>query len=165
MLGEGSTMIVIVLVVDEQVPADVIDHCNMLVPSVRPVTVVLAEVELVTTPPPVKTDHVPVPVVGVFAARVAFGLEIQTVWLDPALAMLGAGSTVIVIVLVVDEQVPELVILHSKTFVPKLKFVTVEFGASELLKMPVPDITDQVPTPVVGVFAAKAAVGELIQTV
>ena len=72
-------MIVIVLVVDEQVPADVIVHSKMFAPSVRPVTVVLAEVELVTTPPPVKTDQVPTPVVGVLAARVAFGLEIQTV--------------------------------------------------------------------------------------
>jgi len=30
---------------------------------------------------------------------------------------------------------------------------------------PVPDITDHVPTPVVGVLAANVAVGELIQTV
>ena len=158
-------MIVIVLVVDEQVPADVIVHSKIFVPSVRPVTVVLAEVELVTTPPPVKTDQVPVPVVGVFAARVAFGLEIQTVWLLPALAMLGAGSTVIVIVLVVDEQVPADVIVHSKMLLPKLKFVTVLFAASELVITPVPVITDQVPTPVVGVLAVKVAFGELIQTV
>ncbi len=70
---------VIVLVVLEQVPADVIDHCNMFVPSVNPVTVVFALVEEVTTPPPVNTDQVPVPVVGVLAAKVAVGLEIQTV--------------------------------------------------------------------------------------
>ena len=72
-------MIVIVLDVDEQVPADVIDHCKTFVPSVNPVTVVLALVEFVTTPPPVNTDQVPTPVVGVLAANVALGLEIQTV--------------------------------------------------------------------------------------
>ncbi len=78
-LVAGSTTIVIVLDVDEHVPADVIVHCNTFVPSVNPVTVVLGLVEFVITPPPVNTDHVPVPVVGVFAAKVAFGLDIQTV--------------------------------------------------------------------------------------
>ncbi len=72
-------MIVIVLVVLEQVPADVIDHCKMFVPSDNPVTVVFALVEDVTTPPPVNTLQVPVPVVGVLAANVALGELIQTV--------------------------------------------------------------------------------------
>ena len=70
-----------------------------------------------------------------------------------------------VIVLLVLEQVPALVMLHCKTFVPKLKFVTVLFAARELVIIPVPDITDHVPTPVVGVLAASVAVGELIHTV
>ena len=70
---------VIVDVVLEQVPAEVILHCKTFVPSVSPVTVVLALVELVTTPPPVNTLHVPVPVVGVFAPSVAELVVIQTV--------------------------------------------------------------------------------------
>ena len=48
-------------------------------PSVKPVTVVDGLVELVITAEPLITDQVPAPVVGVFAAKVAFGLEIQTV--------------------------------------------------------------------------------------
>jgi len=79
MLVAGSTVIVIVLVVLEQVPAEVILHCKTFVPSVNPVTVVFALVEEVTTPPPVNTDQVPVPVVGVLAANVAVGELIQTV--------------------------------------------------------------------------------------
>jgi len=165
MLVAGSTIIVIVLVVDEQVPADVMLHCKTFVPSVRPVTVELGLVEEVITPPPVNTLQVPIPVVGVLAASVAFGELIQTVWFDPALAMLVAGSTIIVIVDVVLEQVPALVIVHSNILVPKLKFVTVEFGASELVIIPVPLMTDHVPVPVVGVLAASVAFGELIQTV
>ena len=161
----GSTVIVIVLVVLEQVPALVIDHCNMFDPNVNPVTVVLALVDDVITPPPVSTLHVPVPVVGVFAANVAVGELIQSVWLLPAFAILLAGSSVMVIVDVVDEQVPALVIDHCKMFVPKERFVTVLFGANEFDKIPVPLITDHVPVPVVGVFAASVALGELIQTV
>ena len=99
------------------------------------------------------------------AASVALGELIQTVWFVPALAILVAGSTMMVIVLDVLEQVPALVMLHCKTFVPKLKLVTVEFAASELVMIPVPVITDQVPVPVVGVLAASVALGELIQTV
>ncbi len=79
--------------------------------------------------------------------------------------MLVAGSTIIVIVEEVLEQVPALVIVHSKTLVPKERFVTVLFAANELVKIPVPAITDQVPVPVVGVLAASVAFGELIQIV
>ncbi|MBL8157890.1 MAG: hypothetical protein JNM70_27395, partial [Anaerolineae bacterium] len=135
---------VIVLVVLEQVPADMIDHCKMLVPNVNPVTVVFALVEEVTTPPPGNTDQVPVPVVGVLAAKVAVGELIQTVWLEPALAILVAGSTWIVIVLVVLEQVPADVIVHCKTFVPNVNPVTVVFALVEEVTTPPPVNTDQV---------------------
>ena len=84
----------------------------MLVPSVKPVTVVDGLAGVVNVPPPLITLQVPVPVVGVFAAKVAFGLEIQTVWFGPAVAILVAGSTMIVIVEVVLEQVPADVMLH-----------------------------------------------------
>ena len=109
-------------------PADVIVHSKILVPKLKFVTVLFAASEFVRIPVPLITDQVPVPVVGVLAANVAFGEEIQTVWFGPALAMLVAGSTVIVIVELVLEQVPALVIVHSKILVPKLKFVTVQIG-------------------------------------
>jgi len=165
MLVAGSTMMVIVDAVLEQVPADVMLHCKTLVPSVRPVTVVLGLVEEVITPPPVNTDQVPVPVVGVLAASVAFGELIQTVWFDPALAILVAGSTIIVIVLAVLEQVPADVMLHCNTFVPSVRPVTVVLGLVEEVITPPPVNTLQVPVPVVGVLAASVAFGELIQTV
>ena len=81
------------------------------------------------------------------------------------MAILVAGSTTIVIVLDVDEQVPALVIVHSKILVPKLKLVTVLLAARELVTTPVPLITDHVPVPVVGVLAASVAVGLVIHTV
>ncbi len=165
MLLAGSTIIVIVELVLEQVPADVIDHSKMFEPSVNPVTVELGLVDVVITPPPVNTLQVPVPVVGVLAAKVAFGLEIQTVWLLPALAMLLAGSTIIVIVLAVDEQVPADVIDHSKMFEPSVKPVTVELGLVDVVITPPPVNTLHVPVPVVGVLAASVAFGLEIQTV
>ena len=161
----GSTIIVIDDTVLEQVPADVMLHCRTFVPNDKFVTVEFGLVELVITAEPLITDQVPVPVVGVFAAKVAFGLEIQTVWFGPAVAILVAGSTMIVIVDVVLEQVPTLVILHLKTFVPRPTPVTVVFGFVELVITAEPLITDHVPAPVVGVFAAKVAFGLEIQTV
>ena len=71
-------MIVIVEALLAQTPLP-ISHCKTCVPSVKPVTVVLFKFALVIVAVPDNTDHVPVPVVGVFAASVAFGLEIQTV--------------------------------------------------------------------------------------
>ncbi len=79
MLLAGSTIIVIVEEVLEQVPALVIVHSKIFVPSVKPVTVELGLVDVVITPPPVNTLQVPVPVVGVLAAKVAFGELIHTV--------------------------------------------------------------------------------------
>ena len=70
-----------------------------------------------------------------------------------------------VIVDVVDEQVPADVIDHSKTFIPNPKLVTVELAATLFVIVPDPDITDQVPIPVVGVLPASVAELVVIQTV
>ena len=70
-----------------------------------------------------------------------------------------------VIVELVLEQVPTLVMLHSKTFMPNPKLVTVLFAARELVIVPDPDITLHVPTPVVGVFPASVAELVVIHTV
>ncbi len=79
--------------------------------------------------------------------------------------MLVEGSTWIVIVELVDEQVFTLAIFQRKTFSPKLKFVTVLFGEVVLVTIPLPLITLQLPAPKVGALAAKVATGELIQIV
>ena len=146
---------VIVLDVDEQVPAEVMFHCNTFVPRPKPLTVVVAELELVNTAVPDTTLHVPVPVVGVLAASVVLLVVIHNVCDGPALAKLVAGSTWMVIVLEVDEHVPTEVIFHCNTFIPKPRFVIVEFGDNELVIVPLPLITLHVPIPVVGVLAAS----------
>jgi len=57
---------------------------------------------------PDTTDQVPTPLVGVFPANTVVGLEIHKVWFGPATAILAAGSTWMLIVELVVEQVPPL---------------------------------------------------------
>ncbi len=157
-------MIVMVELVLEQVPADVIVHSKTFVPNVNPVTVEFGLVEFVITPPPVNTDHVPVPVVGVFAANVALGEEIQTVWLLPALAMLVAGSTIIVIVEALVAHTP-FPISHCKTCVPTVNPITVVLFKLGFVIVAVPDKTDHVPVPTAGLFPFNVVLPLEIQSV
>ena len=50
-------------------------------------------------------------------------------------------------------------ILHCKTFVPSATAVSVVVGLFTLVIVAEPEITDQVPTPLVGVFPANVVVG------
>ncbi len=65
------------------------------------------------------------------------------------------------IVSVLAAQVP-FVIVHTKVFVPTVKPLTVELGLLAVVTTPVPAITVHAPVPIIGVFAAKVAVGEQI---
>ena len=49
--------------------------------------------------------------------------------------------------------------VHCSTFVPKPTAVSVVVGLLTLPIVALPKITDQVPTPLVGVFAANVVVG------
>ena len=59
-----------VSVLAAQVPL-LIDHTKVFTPVANPVTPLVGEAGVVTTPVPAVTVHAPVPVVGVFAANVA----------------------------------------------------------------------------------------------
>ena len=62
---------------------------------------------------------------------------------------------------VLAAQVP-FVIVHTKVFTPVVKPVTPLFGSFAVVTTPVPAITVQAPVPMVGVLAAKVAVGAQI---
>ena len=64
-------------------------HWKICVPAVKPVIDVVGESELVMTPVPETSVHAPVPTVAVFAFIEVVGDEIQSVWLDPAFAIVG----------------------------------------------------------------------------
>jgi hypothetical protein len=57
----------------------VIVHCKIFVPKPSPVTGVVGESEFVIVPLPEIRLQFPVPVIGVFAAVIRAGLEIQSV--------------------------------------------------------------------------------------
>ena len=78
-LAAGSTWMVILELVVEQVPAATIVHTNTLLPTARPVTVLVGFKELVIVAEPDDTDHEPTPLVGVFPANTVVGLEIHKV--------------------------------------------------------------------------------------
>ena len=65
----------------------------------------------------------------------------------------------IVIVELVNGHAPLLVMLHCNTFVPNATADNVVVGLLTLAMVAAPTITDQVPTPLVGVFAASVVVG------
>ena len=123
------------------------------------------EVDEVNTAEPDTTDQVPVPVVGVLAASVVELVVIQIVWFGPALAILVAGSTWMVIVELVLEQVPAEVMFHCNTFVPNVNPVTVLVGLFVFVIVAPPLTTDHEPIPVVGVLAASVVELVVIQTV
>ena len=110
------------------------------------------------------TDQLPVPGAGGFPIMVVLPVLMQIVWLAPAVAVPGPLSTCIDIVLELDAQLPLLAVQRS-TFVPLAKPVTVLTGDNELVIVPLPEITDQVPMPALSVLAAKTVVGLPMQSV
>lgn len=65
-------------------------QANTLVPKPKVVIPVVGESEFVIVPLPETKVHTPVPTTAVFAFISVFGLVIHNVWLEPALAAVGA---------------------------------------------------------------------------
>src|SRR5437868_1324825 len=92
-------------------------HAKTFTPKPNPVTEVFGNNELVIIPEPEIKDQVPTPTIALFAAINVFGLEIQSVWFGPALAVVGAGLTMIV-TFETDAAQGLLEMVHANTFVP-----------------------------------------------
>jgi hypothetical protein len=150
-VGSWSRWIATVDVEAGQTPW-VIDHPKTFNPGVRFCSAVLPEAGFEIVADPLNTDHIPVPIEGWFAVRVA--LVAQTVVLTPALATVGNSSRSIVTVAVDTGHTP-FVIDHSRMLVPTLRLLAAEIF-SELFAMEAdPAITDQFPTPTMGVLAER----------
>jgi hypothetical protein len=137
-------------------------HSSTVKPGIRPVIVLLGELMLVTVPPPDMTDQVPIPTLGAVAARV--GVEVtQTVWLGPALAIPGGSKVTMLMVGLLDTQIP-FVVVHCKTVVPVVSPVIALLPDVGMVIVPLPDKMVQEPVPTEGLFPVNAAKGEVTQT-
>lgn len=128
-----------------------IDQVSTVVPTVSPVIVELGLVGDVIVPGPETFTHKPLPTTGVFPESVAFPTETQTVWLGPAIAVVGPTVNDMF-----DEvtQVP-FVMVHMKVLIPAVSPVIVVVGFNEFVITPDPEILVHVPIPPpVAVFAA-----------
>jgi len=131
---------VTVLTLLAQVPLDTV-QVKIFAPTAKPLTVVVAEFELLKVKPaPVQ---VPVPTVGTVAPKVA--VVKQSVWLLPALDTEGLASLLIVTLLVEGVQLP-LDIVQVKTFAPTVKPVTPEAGEVGFVIV-APDVVVHIPEP------------------
>lgn len=87
-------------------PPSLIVQAKTTGPEARLLTVVAASVGLAMVPDPDTTDQSPVPVLGVFAARVVDGTDAQTVWFAPATDGTATLPTVTLIVDVLGAHTP-----------------------------------------------------------
>lgn len=81
-------------------------HSKTLVPLAMAVTELVAKVGFETDAVPLITVHDPVPIAGLFPVRFVVGLLAQSVWLTPALAVVGTASRVIETVEEEEGQIP-----------------------------------------------------------
>ena len=155
----GSTVIVISSVEGAQMPLLIV-HLKVFMPTDKPVTPEPGSPGVVTVPEPAITVQLPVPTPGGLPANVA--VVEQTVWSDPAFAVVGASSRLIVTSSVEEAQTP-LLIVHLNVFTPVDKPVTPEPGSPGVATVPDPVMTVQVPVPTARVL--PASVTDVEQTV
>ncbi len=157
-VGFSSTSIVISSNESLQVPFEIVQR-KILFPTESPDTPEVGEVALSKMAVPEITDQRPVPTVEAFAESVAVAEQI--VWSVPASAVVGFSSTSIVISSKESVQVP-FEIVQRKTLFPTESPDKPDVGDVALSKMAVPEITDQIPVPIVGAFAESVATVEQI---
>jgi hypothetical protein len=109
---------------------------------------------VVMVPVPLTRVHKPVPVDGVFPARVKLAPHILAV--TPALDAVGASTPVIVTWAKLGEQ-GLLEIVHWKTFGPAPNPLTAELGNAALAIIPLPLTSVHTPVPTIGVFPLRVA--------
>lgn len=141
-----------------QVPLLIV-QTKVLSPTLIPLTPGVADVVEVNVPEPLMIVQLPFPDEGMFPFNVDAGEQI--VESNPALAVVGSGSTVIVTVSVDGLQIP-FDIVQTKILSPILSPVTVEVGDVDAVTTPEPLTNDQAAVPTLGALPASVAEKEQI---
>lgn len=136
-----------------QVPLEIV-HLKTFIPVPSPVTLDEGFDGVEIVPDPLINVHAPVPEDAVLPLSTV--LVPHTVWSEPAFAAVGKLSETTVTSAMEGLQVP-FEIVHLNIFVPLLKPVIKLPGLVAFAKVPLPLISDQMPVPMDGVFAAIVA--------
>ncbi len=138
-------------------------QAKTFVPKAKPVIEVVGDNEFVMVPNPETIVQTPVPTVGVFAVMNVLGLEVHSVWLIPALDIVGTSLTDIV-TLDTEAAHGAFEMVHAKTLLPTAKPVILDVGESEFVITPLPETKLHAPAPTNAVLAAIVVVGFEIQS-
>jgi len=152
-VGKASTLITTVSREGGHEPLLMV-HTKTLLPTDKPVTVDVEELEVVTVPVPEMSAHKAVPTDGVFAEKTD---ELEQIdWSVPALAIVGGASALIVTVSVEAGQEP-LTMVHTNLLFPMARPVTEEVGELMEVMVPPPETSDHVPVPFTAIFPLRVA--------
>ena len=135
-------------------------HKKVFTPTPRPVIPEFGSPGVVTEPVPERTDHVPIPTIGVFPFNIEADEQIAVSF--PASD--GVANVLIVTTMVsVDGAHVPLEIVHTKVFTPTLTPVIVVVGKVGFVIVPTPETIVHKHVPTIGVFPFNVADEEQIR--
>ena len=124
-------------------------HFRIFTPTDKPETAVVGSLALVNIPEPETTVHNPVPIDGVLADKVETVAQMD--WSEPAFAVVGAAS---IVILTSSNTLPQAPpgIVQRNTLIPVESPLTPVVASEALTNVPLPLMTVQIP-PVAAVAA------------
>jgi hypothetical protein len=126
-------------------------------PITRFVTAEFGELGVVIVAVPATTLQVPIPVVGLFPAKLVV-VTLHKPWSGPALAAVGNASMVIVTSSDEDAHAPLLIVHLNVAVVPGTNPVTPDVSEDGVVIVAMPLTTVHTPLPTVAIFPASVAV-------
>lgn len=156
-VASSSTEIVIISEEARHEPLEIV-HCKTAeAPIISPVTSDVGEDGVVIVAVPEITVQLPVPVTGVFPARIVV-VKLHKFWSGPASAAVTGSPTVIIMSSKEGGQELLDIVQRRVDEAPMVNPVTPDVGDDGVVTVAVPAITVHVPVPETGVFAANVAV-------
>jgi hypothetical protein len=154
-VGTASMRMIMSSVEGVQAPLAMVHRSVAEVPTGTPVTPEVAKEGVVIKAVPETSVHAPVPTAAGVAAKVVV-VTLQNAWSAPAAAVEGVAATLMAMVSLEAGQLPLEMVQTKAEAPPMVKLETAEEGEEAVVTEAVPGaITDQLPAPTTGVFAAR----------